>query len=144
MITRPEESYRLCCVVVCDLETSRMGAPYIYIYIYIYDISSLKVNNCFIAWLLLFIVSLGTNGCVNICVNSPEDGPVGPKNVKIRQYINKIEIVTSVVFYSIRIWNLHSYVTTDLHWIWIVLNSEYAHSVTSKNKKRLLRPIDLG
>jgi len=28
---------------VCDLETSRMGAPYIYIYIYIYDISSLKV-----------------------------------------------------------------------------------------------------
>ena len=29
-ITRPEESYRLCCVVVCDLETSRIGAPYIY------------------------------------------------------------------------------------------------------------------
>ena len=39
LITRPEESYRLCCVVVCDLETSRMGAPYIH------DISSLKVNN---------------------------------------------------------------------------------------------------
>ena len=39
LITRPEESYRLCCVVVCDLETSRMGAPYIY------DISRLKVNN---------------------------------------------------------------------------------------------------
>jgi hypothetical protein len=38
LLTRPEESYRLCCVVVCDLETSRMGAPYIY------DISSLKVN----------------------------------------------------------------------------------------------------
>ena len=35
LITRPEESYRLCCVVVCDLESSRMGAPYIYIYIYI-------------------------------------------------------------------------------------------------------------
>jgi len=32
LITRPEESYRLCCVVVCDLEISRMGAPYIYIY----------------------------------------------------------------------------------------------------------------
>jgi len=27
LITRPEESYRLCCVVVCDLETSRIGAP---------------------------------------------------------------------------------------------------------------------
>ena len=45
LIIRPEESYRLCCVVVCDLETSRMGAPYIYIYIY--DISSLRVNNPF-------------------------------------------------------------------------------------------------
>jgi len=29
---------------VCDLETSRMGAPYIYIYIYIYDISHLSVK----------------------------------------------------------------------------------------------------
>jgi len=38
LITRPEESYRLCCVVVCDLETSRIGAPYTY------DISSLRVN----------------------------------------------------------------------------------------------------
>jgi hypothetical protein len=33
-----EESYRLCCVVVCDLETSRIGAPYIY------DISNLRVK----------------------------------------------------------------------------------------------------
>jgi len=39
LITRPEESYRLCCIVVCDLETSRMVAPYIY------DISRLRVNN---------------------------------------------------------------------------------------------------
>jgi hypothetical protein len=53
LITRPEESYRLCCVVVCDLETSRRGTPYIYIYIhthththiYIYDIRSLRVND---------------------------------------------------------------------------------------------------
>ena len=46
LITRPEESYRLCCVVVCDLETSRIGTPYIYIYIYIYiyDISNLRVK----------------------------------------------------------------------------------------------------
>jgi len=27
LITRLEESYRLWCVVVCDLETSRVGAP---------------------------------------------------------------------------------------------------------------------
>ena len=40
LITRPEESYRLCCVVVCDLETSRIGAPYTY------DISSLRVKSC--------------------------------------------------------------------------------------------------
>ena len=38
LIIRPEESYRLCCVVACDLETSRMGAPYIY------DISHLRVK----------------------------------------------------------------------------------------------------
>jgi hypothetical protein len=42
LVTRPEEFYRLCCIFVCDLETSRIGAPYIY------DISNLRVNipNC--------------------------------------------------------------------------------------------------
>ena len=30
LIARPEESYRLWCVDVCDLETSRIGAPYMY------------------------------------------------------------------------------------------------------------------
>ena len=39
LITRPEKSYRLWCVVVCGLETSRIGA------VYIYDISSLRVND---------------------------------------------------------------------------------------------------
>ena len=39
LITRPEESYRLWRVVVYDLETSRIGAPYIY------DISNLRVND---------------------------------------------------------------------------------------------------
>ena len=39
LITRPEESYRLCCIVVCELETSRMGTPYIY------DISRLRVKS---------------------------------------------------------------------------------------------------
>jgi len=29
LITRPEESYRLWCVVVCDLETSRMRRPWL-------------------------------------------------------------------------------------------------------------------
>ena len=31
-------------------------------------------------------------------MNSPEDGPVGPKHVEIRRYMNKIETVTSVGF----------------------------------------------
>jgi hypothetical protein len=48
LITRREESYQLWCVVVCDLETSRIGAPYIYIY----DISSLRVKG------LMLLVSL--------------------------------------------------------------------------------------
>ena len=39
LITRPEGSYRLWCVVVCDLETSRICAPYIYY------ISSLRVKD---------------------------------------------------------------------------------------------------
>ena len=47
-ITRPEESYRLCCVVVCDLETSRMGAPNIY------DISRLRVNWVLVLLFLVF------------------------------------------------------------------------------------------
>ena len=45
VITRPEESHRMWRVVVCDLETSKIGAPYIYIYIYIYNISSQRVND---------------------------------------------------------------------------------------------------
>ena len=39
LITRPEESYRLWCVVVYDLETSRTGVPYIYV------IRNLRVND---------------------------------------------------------------------------------------------------
>ena len=38
LITRPEESYRLWCIVVYDLETSRIDAPYIF------DINNLRFN----------------------------------------------------------------------------------------------------
>ena len=38
LITRPEESYRMWWVVVCDLEKSRIVAAYIY------DTSRLRVN----------------------------------------------------------------------------------------------------
>jgi len=56
LITRPEESYRLWCVVVCDLETSRMGAPYIY------DISSLSVNKASISEIRKFDVLITSSG----------------------------------------------------------------------------------
>jgi len=52
LITRPEESYRLWCVVVCDLETSRMAAPYIY------DISRLRVNHTNNIWRLVQIMKI--------------------------------------------------------------------------------------
>ena len=53
LITRPEESYRLWSVVVCDLETSRIGAPYIY------DIRSLRVND------LTLILLMWRKWCAN-------------------------------------------------------------------------------
>ena len=52
LITRPEESYRLCCIVVCDLETSRIGAPYIY------NISNLRVNTKFMIQIILPLMGL--------------------------------------------------------------------------------------
>jgi len=39
LVARPGESCRLCCVVVCGLGTSRVGAPYIC------DIGCLRVND---------------------------------------------------------------------------------------------------
>jgi len=57
LITRPEESYRLCCIVVCHLETSRISAPYIYIY----DISSLRVNSFELLFLIVAVACFNTN-----------------------------------------------------------------------------------
>ena len=87
-ITRPGESYRLCCVVVYNLETSRMGAPYIY------DISSLRVNDLTFI-LLTWRKWLATNNAsrqqmgfnsgfkglnmlksLNMCCNQTASGPV--------------------------------------------------------------------
>jgi len=50
LITRPEESYRLCCVVVCDLEISTMSAPYIY------DISRLRVKDVVVLTAVIYLV----------------------------------------------------------------------------------------
>ena len=55
LITCPEESYRLWCVIVCDLETSRIGAPYIC------AISNLRVKAG-----RLIVVILDLKGCTRI------------------------------------------------------------------------------
>ena len=70
LITRPEESYRLCCVVVCDLEISRMRrlwfalsliAMGIYIYIYIILLAKKNLHRNYKAyetfrgpWIMIF------------------------------------------------------------------------------------------
>ena len=65
LITRPEESYRLRCVVVCDLETSRIGASYIY------DISSLRVNRSESVVFVCFVMfSYWICGCSNRCLDT--------------------------------------------------------------------------
>jgi len=78
-----------------------------------------------------------SHSCLNSCVNSPEDGPVGPKHVEIRQYMNNIEIVTSVGFYSIcwkdarykklkillEYWQQLRYETTNPLWICIITSN---------------------
>jgi len=70
LITRPEESYRVCCVVVYDLETSRIGAPYIY------DISNLRVKvnvgldrlQYTLCWFLYFKVTSVTQAWQHQCL----------------------------------------------------------------------------
>jgi hypothetical protein len=57
LITRPEESYRLCCVVVCDLETSRICTPYVY------DISHLRVKKP--CWMYLFMLQIIATKCTH-------------------------------------------------------------------------------
>jgi len=62
LITRPEESYRLWCVVMCDLENlkneeamtrggSQRQSKYIYIYIYIYI-------NCLMLKIKRFLINI--------------------------------------------------------------------------------------
>ena len=92
LITRPEESYRLWCVM-CDLETSRIGAPYIY------DISNLRVKiyiktapTCFgavtpLSGGTLFVLTkvtvviLTTVTLVSTNNALPDDGITAPKHV---------------------------------------------------------------
>ena len=103
LITHPEESYRLCCVVVCDLETSRMGAPYIY------DISRLRVNVD-----IIFLSSFR---------QMPKQGMTSPFHILHNpSLINRPTIWQSygpkisffcVMISSYFVWRSHSYVVED-------------------------------
>jgi len=112
LITRPEESYRLCCVVVCDLETSRMGAPYIY------DISCLRVNapssrtvNEYSMWWSSVLLALGTE--VEILFMA-----VGCSVLGSFAEVQKVNISFVVsVRTSARVEQLGSHLT-DFHEIW--------------------------
>ena len=96
LITRPEESYRLCCVVVCDLEASRIGAPYMY------DISSLRVKTKGV------IVTLFTSHCpLNIncvcnCVIKGISGNISYSHMKTQNRKNGIFLpIFFVIFLSV-------------------------------------------
>ena len=75
LITRPEESYRLWCVVVCDLETSRIGAPYIN------DISTLRVKdaNC-LHHVHMKVYKQGAS-TVEACMSDCESGKVEEQQI---------------------------------------------------------------
>ena len=107
LITRPVESYRLWCVVVCDLETSRIGALslslslslslyiYIYIYIYIYDISSLSVkrSTSHPHWLLYLLVCV-----IYICGISAKHGVGTARSAMIqKQPLYKARILPHII-----------------------------------------------
>ena len=65
LITHAEESYQLCCVVVCNLETSRIGAPYIH------DISSLRVNDAHLIWWCIIVLFCSLKVLINHYLLSP-------------------------------------------------------------------------
>ena len=78
LITRPEESYRLCCVVVCDLETSRTRRPWPTLG----RSATAKKKECIL--LVIFIV-------VSRCSDSwTSNEPSGLKHVKDTKKILKV------------------------------------------------------
>jgi len=85
LITRPEESYRLWCVVVCDLETSRIGAPYIYIY----DISNLRVKIVPNLNDYRNSLSLGSDAIFIVSIYQAVTSNVVTLALKIRRHSNK-------------------------------------------------------
>ena len=92
LITRPEESYRLCCVVVCDLEPSRMDAPYVY------DISHLRVK-VYRNWISCCPVAVsncietGSGSCLMAVLKCIERGSGSCPVAVLEVYRNRIRIL---------------------------------------------------
>jgi hypothetical protein len=78
---------------------------------------------------------------VNSCVNSPEDGPVGPKHVEIRRYMNKIETVTSVGFsFHMQVTILHNH-TSSVRITTIPSKDYELHSLQQSHNKLLFKDL---
>jgi len=109
LITRPEESCRLWCVVVCDLETSRYALhTHTHIYIYIYDISSLRVNNTVnLPWSFVFsctqeMEEIITFPCLRVSKNGYRNSKKfhEKKNCVIDKFVFPLYQVSNGVFTS--------------------------------------------
>ena len=88
----------------------------------------------------LFTQPSGTNGCVNSCTNSPEDGHVGPKHVEIQQYTNKI--VTSVGFHSICVTNIANFIPFHpCHDVLWTMPSPHPFALLQAYASHLLSPV---
>jgi len=109
LITRPEESYRLWCVVVYDLETSRIGAPYIY------DINNLRVKRrlCYCRdqrWSLGITINLPT-GNVHHLANNPTDAD----DINIHWIFFTVDLVHFYVICSLPNRSFHKIGTSEAY-----------------------------
>jgi len=82
LITRPEKSYRLCCVVVCDIETSWMRTPW--------PTEGCRAKNKHLGWCWTFLIaSLADQQLCNAAVNVIQDG--GKVPVRLLEVECKLE-----------------------------------------------------
>ena len=106
LITRPEESYRLWCIVVCDLETSRMRRPWPALgrsatdkYIYI---SNMLVLLHIWRWRIVIYTSV----CVRVCVYTHT-------HTHTYIYISVSVMVMVIDVRNVTYWHKHQYLNAN-------------------------------
>jgi hypothetical protein len=119
LITRPEESYWLWCVVVCDLETSRLRRPWsalgrsatgkrsesnrrLFLYF-------LYLLSCFLTWICLIgwhSVKRLRNSCRTITVANSRDGSDVSDNRF--QYMQERHDTQHTTWYELRLRHIHA------------------------------------